>query len=52
MANNEQLLAEIDLSGCPLGTVLDKTEPDQSIEEQYFKGWEMRWSRPQVEYAE
>ncbi len=39
MANNERLLAEIDLSGCPLGTVLDKTEPDQSIDEQYFKGW-------------
>jgi hypothetical protein len=35
----EKILAKIDLSGCPLGTVLDKTDPDQSIEEQYFGGW-------------
>ena len=34
-----KVLAEIDLAGCPVGTVLDKNEPDQRIEYQYFKGW-------------
>ena len=35
----DQILAQLDLAGCPLGTVLDPNEPDQGIEEQYFKGW-------------
>ena len=34
-----KILAEIDLDACPIGTVLDPTDPDQSVEEQYFKGW-------------
>ena len=47
-----KLLAEIDLAGCPVGTVLDKNEPDQRIEDQYFKGWTnsltapARWRMP------
>jgi len=36
---HELVLARIDLTGCPAGTVLDPNEPDQSIEERYFKGW-------------
>jgi hypothetical protein len=36
---SEKVLARIDLTGCPLGTVLDPNEPDQSVEEQYFQGW-------------
>ncbi len=39
MAERERLLAEINLAGCPLGTVLDKTEPNQRVEARYFKGW-------------
>lgn len=36
---DEKLLAKIDLTGCPVGVVLDKTDPDQSVEETYFEGW-------------
>ena len=36
---SEHVLAEIDLAGCPPGNVLDPNEPDQRLEEQYFKGW-------------
>ena len=48
----QRLLAEINLTGCPVGTVLDPNEPDQRIEEQYFKGWRnslndiARWHMP------
>ena len=50
--SDEKVLAEIDLSGCPVGTVLDPNEPDQSVEEQYFEGWTngltapARWGMP------
>src|SRR5438309_1396310 len=46
------VLAEIDLVGCPVGTVLDPNEPDQSVEERYFRGWTngltapARWRMP------
>ena len=33
-------LAKIDLSGCPEGTVFDPTDPDWSVEDEYFPGWE------------
>jgi hypothetical protein len=52
LATNEIILAEITLTGCPVGTVLDPNEPDQSVEEQYFKGWTngltapARWRMP------
>ncbi|NKB69486.1 MAG: hypothetical protein GKR89_20645 [Candidatus Latescibacteria bacterium] len=36
---SDQLLTRINLEGCPVGTVLDPNEPDQSVEEQYFHGW-------------
>ena len=50
--DDEIMLAEISLSDCPLGTVLDPNEPDQRIEEEYFRGWTSpltgpaRWRRP------
>ena len=34
-----EMLAQLDLQGCPEGTVLDPNEPDQSVEEQYFSDW-------------
>ncbi len=49
---DRKVLAEIDLTGCPVGTVLEPNEPDQSIEEKYFKGWTngltapARWRMP------
>ena len=49
---NRKVLAEINLTGCPVGTVLDKNDPDQSIEERYFKDWSngltapARWEMP------
>jgi len=39
MSDAKPILAEIDLTGCPSGTVLDPNEPDQSIEERHFSGW-------------
>jgi hypothetical protein len=48
----ERLLAEIDLTGCPVGTVLDPNEPDQRIEQRHFQGWRnslndiARWHMP------
>ncbi len=36
----EVVLAKIDLSGCPEGTVFDPTDPDWSIEDRYFPNWE------------
>ena len=48
----EEVLAEIDLKGCPAGTILDPNEPDQSVEKRYFKGWTNplaappRWQKP------
>lgn len=36
----EEVLAHIDLTGCPEGTVFDPTDPDWSIEDRYFSGWE------------
>ncbi|MEE2659571.1 MAG: hypothetical protein VX733_13780 [Candidatus Latescibacterota bacterium] len=33
------MLARIDLTDCPVGTVLDPNEPDQSVEERFFAGW-------------
>ncbi|HIE10073.1 MAG TPA: hypothetical protein EYP62_00490 [Kiritimatiellae bacterium] len=44
--SDELLLAALDLSGCPVGTVLTPSEPDQRIEEQYFKGWANPLSAP------
>ena len=47
-----KVLAEIDLTGCPVGNVLDPNEPDQRGEETYFKGWTNgltapgRWGMP------
>ena len=38
-ATDEIVLAEIDLTGCPVGTALDPNDPDQGVEEKYFKGW-------------
>ena len=46
------LLAEMDLGGCPVGTVLDPNEADQGVEERYFEGWTAglgapaRWRKP------
>ena len=33
------VLAEIDLSECPVGKILDYNEPDKRVEEKVFKGW-------------
>lgn len=50
--SREPILARIDLTGCPAGTVLDPNEPDQRIEKRYFKGWRnslndiARWRMP------
>lgn len=35
----DDLLARIDLTDCPIGTVLDPNEPDQRLEERFFAGW-------------
>ena len=49
---NPIVLAALDLDGCPVGTVLDPNEPDQSLEQQYFAGWHnpltapARWRMP------
>ena len=32
-------LAEIDLTECPVGKILDYNEPEKSLEERFFKGW-------------
>ena len=42
----EEMLAQLDLQGCPVGTVLDPNEPDQSLEEQYFSAWENPLTAP------
>ena len=44
--NDGIVLAKIDLTDCPAGTVLDPNEPDQSIEDQYFKGWNAALGAP------
>jgi hypothetical protein len=36
---SDDLLARIDLTDCPIGTVLDPNEPDQRLEERFFAGW-------------
>ena len=33
------VLAEIDLSECSAGKILDYQEPDKRVEEKVFKGW-------------
>ncbi|HCL29355.1 MAG TPA: hypothetical protein DIC52_13075 [Candidatus Latescibacteria bacterium] len=33
------VMAQIDLTDCPLGNVLDPNEPDQRVEERFFSGW-------------
>jgi hypothetical protein len=35
----DDIIARIDLTGCPLGNVLDPNEPDQSVERQFFGEW-------------
>ena len=42
-------LAEIDLTGCPAGKILDWHEPDKRLEEKYFKNWEnpLEWGPKQ-----
>ena len=39
ISNEETLLAEINLTGCPIGNVLDARDADQSINEKFFAGW-------------
>ena len=34
------ILAEIELSGCPVGNVFDPADPDWSVEKRHFSGWE------------
>ena len=35
----DSIIARIDLTGCPLGNVLDPNEPDQSVERRFFGDW-------------
>lgn len=37
--SSKKVIAEIDLTGCPVGNVLEPTDPDHSIEEKFFNGW-------------
>ncbi len=34
------VLAKIDLTGCPVGNVLDARETDRGIDDKYFSGWQ------------
>ena len=42
-------MAQIDLTGCPSGKILDYNDPDKSLQEQYFEGWEnpLEWGPKQ-----
>jgi hypothetical protein len=47
MAGEKKILvANLSLKGCPECNVLEKRDPDQSIEEKYFKGWENPLTAP------
>lgn len=37
---NEQIIAEIDLDGCPEGAVLQPLEYQDELKDRHFKGWE------------
>jgi hypothetical protein len=43
----DDVIARLDLTGCPEGSVLNPWDPDQSIEEQHFRGWEDPLEHPQ-----
>jgi len=48
----EATLAEVDLSGSPVGRIFDSGDPDNTIEERYFANWQLPltphkyWQRP------
>lgn len=41
-----KIVAQLDLVGCPIGTVLNPLDPDQSVEERFFAGWENALTPP------
>ncbi|MGB0605743.1 MAG: hypothetical protein ACPGRY_12345, partial [Candidatus Latescibacterota bacterium] len=52
-SNSSVVLAEIDLSACPVGKILDYRDPDKRVEEAVFKGWNnaLEWGPKQGKRA-
>ncbi len=47
--NEEILLAQIDLTGCPSGKILDYRDPDKRLQEEFFDCWQnpLEWGPKQ-----
>jgi len=44
--SEQEVIAKLDLTGCPIGTVFDPNETDRWVEERYFSGWNPSLSHP------